>query len=492
MSRINFFPLIATCTLIATMAAPTRADTPTTQPASREAWYLISDLPTPPPPDPAKPVNYVAWINETYGADVPEDQNDYQLYKKAYALVPYEALYFRHWKKTIERPWSDNEKVEEWIDNYSEALDLFAEAAKSGKPCYVPSPDSEATDMEDPSLEYPINTDRLRHYLMNVLLPELPIHRELSRGLASRALRNGEKHPEKLLESANLLYRASLDIETQPILITRIMALNNGKMAADLALQALAYSPETATFAHQHFSEIYQAFKTPIRLGNTLQTERLCKLDFLQRFFKAIPGSDKHTLDQSPWVSLFREKLGFLECGKILAVGFDQHVEIINIYYDLYEKAYQTPPWKRAPGWEDGILDEYLARAEQSKVLKKLPPTLGSAFDIETRFETARRGCLITFALHAVKAETGRYPADLGELARHFPKHDFKRLMIDPYTGRPFVYTPAEDSFTLYSFGMDGDDDDGRHDDEWDMYLRDTPDGDCVFWPQAATNESDQ
>ena len=59
-----------------------------------------------------------------------------------------------------------------------------------------------------------------------------------------------------------------------------------------------------------------------------------------------------------------------------------------------------------------------------------------------------------------------------------------KKLPMDPYSDRPFVYRKTESGFFLYSFGENLKDDDG----EMGLGSRGTPklymdNGDWVFWP---------
>lgn len=77
------------------------------------------------------------------------------------------------------------------------------------------------------------------------------------------------------------------------------------------------------------------------------------------------------------------------------------------------------------------------------------------------------------------------------------PAHDFPETLdflcgedfvIDGYTGRNFIYRKTKDGFTLYSTGVDRDDDGGVHDPRWGEKSNKAgeslpPDGDFVFWP---------
>ncbi len=82
-----------------------------------------------------------------------------------------------------------------------------------------------------------------------------------------------------------------------------------------------------------------------------------------------------------------------------------------------------------------------------------------------------------------------RFEHEHGALPRLLIELPPSERIIDPFSGRPFVYrTDDNETFTLYSCGLDRDDDGGVHDTRWgrDQGTRVVPlppDGDFVFWP---------
>ena len=55
-----------------------------------------------------------------------------------------------------------------------------------------------------------------------------------------------------------------------------------------------------------------------------------------------------------------------------------------------------------------------------------------------------------------------------------------KGLLIDPYSGKQFIYLVKDGQPLLYSIAADGNDDGGRHDAHWG---EGSNGGDFVFWP---------
>ncbi len=84
-------------------------------------------------------------------------------------------------------------------------------------------------------------------------------------------------------------------------------------------------------------------------------------------------------------------------------------------------------------------------------------PTLEVMFELENRFETHRRLFAVSLAILEYRIDHKVYPRSLDELA---PKY-IDRVPVDAYANRSIVYRRADGGFLLYSFGTDGEDDNG-------------------------------
>jgi hypothetical protein len=100
----------------------------------------------------------------------------------------------------------------------------------------------------------------------------------------------------------------------------------------------------------------------------------------------------------------------------------------------------------------------------KNKLLLKLfeftYPTAGIRMAQEAcvRHEQTQRNLHLAFALAAFQREHGKYADKLDALA---PKY-LTKIPNDLFTDKPLVYRPTEKGYLLYSFGMNGKDDDGR------------------------------
>jgi len=107
-------------------------------------------------------------------------------------------------------------------------------------------------------------------------------------------------------------------------------------------------------------------------------------------------------------------------------------------------------------------------------------PTLERVIDLQIRLIATQRGNQAVLAVFAHRDADGAFPSSLDEIDGEFK--------IDPYTGQPFIYRPTADGFTLYSAGLDRDDDGGVHPPRWGEQKSvgssvPPPDGDYIFWP---------
>lgn len=94
-------------------------------------------------------------------------------------------------------------------------------------------------------------------------------------------------------------------------------------------------------------------------------------------------------------------------------------------------------------------------------------PALRKVQHAADRTEQIQRNLRLAFALAAYQRDHGRYPLKLDALAPDY----LTAIPLDLFTGKPLVYRPAENGYVLYSFGVNGRDDEAR-------YYDDDPPGD--------------
>jgi hypothetical protein len=120
------------------------------------------------------------------------------------------------------------------------------------------------------------------------------------------------------------------------------------------------------------------------------------------------------------------------------------------------------------PGWGVALsLPTYLANVCR--------PAHARTLELYRRTIASQRGMRTVLELHLYADKHGVVPANLEELGGDH--------IIDPYTAQPFIYRRTQDGFTLYSAGIDGDDDGGAHHPRFGERYDEPDDGDYVFWP---------
>jgi len=133
-------------------------------------------------------------------------------------------------------------------------------------------------------------------------------------------------------------------------------------------------------------------------------------------------------------------------------------------------------------------------RNEQTQSETTQNPLIGAdmtkIIEIEYRSRTDTQALITTLAVLRYKSDKDMYPASLPELV---PAGYIKELPTDPFSNKPLVYKQTRESFTLYSFGVDYDDDGGdmARDSKGNVRMW-ADEGDAVFWPVQAEEGTTQ
>jgi type II secretory pathway pseudopilin PulG len=91
-------------------------------------------------------------------------------------------------------------------------------------------------------------------------------------------------------------------------------------------------------------------------------------------------------------------------------------------------------------------------------LISLLLPAFEKIQDASDRTEQQQNNLHLAFALAAYRADTGRYPPRLDDLA---PKY-LPAIPADVFSGKPLNYRPNDNGYLLYSVGLNGLDEEGR------------------------------
>ncbi len=134
-----------------------------------------------------------------------------------------------------------------------------------------------------------------------------------------------------------------------------------------------------------------------------------------------------------------------------------EHRKQIDTTEDLRDRKMKEPlsPWDRV---KFRLYSYKIQRATNLGTQKD--SAIEKAGDMYQEHVCTARGLRLLVALRRHKNTTGHWPMNLEEVTSSLPP----AVLIDPLNDGPFVYTPAGDTFTLYSRGRNGIDENARRD----------------------------
>jgi hypothetical protein len=371
----------------------------------------------------------------------------------------------QRFERTFRHPWkaSDEPEVVRWLKQNEAPLALLA-----GLPTRPRYYNPIVSRPEDP-----------RPRLMQVASPTSSVSRDLAEALFCRAmLALGEGHPDEawrdLLLSQQLGYRVAqggLSIE-----VLQGMQIIHHTMEAQSVLLSHA-SPSSPRF--KKWLADLQALP-PL----TLDASRYSLFDrymLLQIVQMAAEGnrSDRRELVKSlkgltgnctetTWERVVTRSLDYTPVFRQMNAHFDRLVEIADKPQTQRHQEYAQikEELREAQGsigffsyWFLG--DTAFAQKVTESLLSNFSPIIGKVCDRFERTQQAQQNLQIAFALAIFRAEKGRYPATLNELAPSY----LPEVPSDLFTGKPLTYRPSAEGYLLYSVGPNEEDNEGMGDD---------------------------
>jgi hypothetical protein len=420
----------------ATTSAPQTNPVAQTHPASQKASAPRAAVATPtvPRPDPARPVDYVAWLNAQGRVAGPDAAPLY-----AAALAAHVA-------------WTGDEQV------------LIAAGRGESTALHAPAVTTWLAANTAALRDFRAASERSqmsRRYrsadgsLAGIELPELAKLRSLARActVEGRQLAAAGQSVEAA-ERYLAVLAAGAHVGGGMTAVENLVGLGMQAGAAEGFLD-LQSDANTALDAGALAAELEAAYRPVRPVVEVLQSERATFLDALQHIWTPDQDGGPPRLDRdaarrllAPGATggaatndtVLQEALNQLE-----QTGFAQTVAYGDSVYDALAAALAGAPVENATRIEqfDRVLKE---QAQTNLLVGIFAPALGSYLRLAVRGEALRRGTLLVTRLQAYRQRNGSYPEALEALGQAEPN-------TDPYTGTYFEYRVTATGFSLRAGG---------------------------------------
>jgi hypothetical protein len=310
--------------------------------------------------------------------------------------------------------------------------------------------------------------------------------RRLVFALESRAkIRAMNGDAKGALEDVTACYRFGSDVRKGMLLTEHLVGVAIQGLAIVTAFQVLDKTKLDAALLQS-----FQNRMTELSKGSsappTMAGEKLLALDAIQSVCGTATGPTNRQIDDvaaamlaAQVATLTGERLTPEQVQANLSKSTSEELtQLVEKNYAYYDSIIAKTPfqWKR-----EGIDAPFQKRNEEmgqaNLVLSLLSPSVGRISQMTARSSVHADALVTVLGLLRYKSDKGGLPADLKALLAtgYIPA-----LPMDPFGDGPLIYKIAGSRFTLYSQGIDLDDDNGKHAEDWGEAGQD---GDYVFWP---------
>jgi hypothetical protein len=415
-----------------------------------------------PMPDPANPVDYVAWVVDQ---TVTEGPSALPLYEAAEAAQVQwagdETLYFAALNGDPAALASP--EISEWIEANRDAVAKFHAAIEYEYRGHVIPADG--------------------GMVVEILLPMLSNKRDLARAAIVEAkylATSGDMHGAVSNYAKN--FAVAAQVSQGPTIIENLVGVAIQCQTADSLLDSLASGDDADVDYARIARELEEKYQPTRPMAEVFQGERTTGLDIIQRLYEWDPQSREYRVSDEGFEATCRIFDDFLSNSSnptdratvrasLESIGFKNMVAEANRMYDRLTETALIPYPEGKQAWNDLEAEvsspEY---AQRQPLMTALLPALGRASHLGTRAETTRNAIRLVANLKAYHQQHGTYPESLDAFGD-------ASMTVDPFTTDRFAYRRDGDDFTLYSLGGNGVDDGGVHDPRADT-------NDVVYWPR--------
>jgi hypothetical protein len=438
-----------------------RGDITPEQNANVLIWQALGPKPEGPDGSRMQP-EYFQWL----GVPQPPDEGEYLvsfttiLTEKVIGDAPVrrEEWYDREYRASS-LPWSEKAEPElaEWLKRNEKPLAMMIEATK--RPEY-----------------YNPLTPKMPS-LLNALLPTVQRCRETAAILTCRAmLRVSLGRIDDAWQNLLACHRLGRILARGGTLIEGLVGIAIDAVANNASISFLYHTKPDPKRIEMYLRDLNSLPAMPGAAEKIDLAERLMGLETVM----LIPQYGTDFLEQLPGAGFpptkrtkFRDRL-FSQ-----SIDWDPALQIVNQWYDRLVAAARINDPEAFRQESDELKMELKSLKDRTGttmviaqfsgpkkrgeaignlIVGLMVPSLDKIIFASQRSRQFQHNLHLAFALAAYRADHGRYPAKLDEVA---PKY-LPAVHDDIFSGKPLIYRPSDDGYLLYSVGLNGLDDDGR------------------------------
>ncbi|MHC4259204.1 MAG: hypothetical protein ACYSTF_02150 [Planctomycetota bacterium] len=415
-------------------------------------------------------VNYVAELNELAKAGRLEELNAAPYYKKAFELLVKQPDQLKKIDRKIwptDLPAKQLNTLQTWVQQNAQALKHLKKGTRKPHHWHKYHGDSMA----------------------GIVSPQLRQAKTLAIALCSRAKLeavNGDY--EDAFSDLLACYRFGTHLTGTKTLIEQLVGIAIRVFAVNVGFQILDKQTSAAN-ALEDLQEQLQMVSSQQECVIDFTAEKFSVYDIIQRVFSddgkgggRIPVPS--TGEKEDWPEALKQLLAHLskeEIQRLQELDRRETSDLANKLYKYFGEVAQSTPWQLHSQGKD-VQKAVEEMTKQNPLLHM--SAVGRVVELSCRSEIETQALISTISILRYNVHKGQYPQNLEELVG---AGYLKKLPMDPYSGKPLVYTRTEvnfllyskDDFLLYSFGGDFDDDGGVP----SKWGEDKKGGDQVFWP---------
>jgi len=432
-------------------------------------------------------VNYVEEALRIARAQVAESQNAAPLYQKA--IDAYKEPPLVEDEKGIEKSLLDVIQRKSWV------AELTEEELALTKNWLSDNNDAAAFFTQAAEMPYCWwHRQAENDIVIVILIPEMKGIKNIARLLSWRARLdafNGNIEPA--FDDLLTCYCTGRHLKGPLSLIEQLVGMALQGLSAGTAVTILQNRQINGELLRNFQADIEKLMAEDTFIAD-YTTERFLALDFLQRCYTdngsgsghMIPGAVGHF----PYLELWNFESDLLNYSRSLGMALvsadrdDMSREFEKLYSNAQQWAHKTP-WQLHN--ENVDLEMGLDSWPRLKKVRYWPimllmPAIGRVGELTYRNKAGIEALVTVVALLRYHQDNGRYPQNLDELV---DGAYLRRLPMDPYSAQSMCYKKTDDTFILYSVGLNFKDDggtvavvDGRT-----KSAGTKEQGDWVFWP---------